>query len=94
MERIIDYGEKLIWGTQNIPTVYEVELFEENGVYFLSAEWRKGSSIENFTNDERELFKKVLNLENRTVDFEHSEAKKYHDMNGQVYVLKYRINVK
>ncbi|MCE5222556.1 MAG: hypothetical protein LLF98_15320 [Clostridium sp.] len=94
MERIIDYGKKLIWSNKNIPTVYKVKLFEEDQVYYLSAEWREGTFIENFTSDEREIFKKVLDLENRQVDFEHVEAKKYYDMNGQVYILKYRINVK
>lgn len=85
---IIDYGRKLIWCTENIPTVYSVILFEEDGRYFLRAYLEKGTSILNFTKEEKEKFQKILDLENKQLDFEHVEVEKYHDKR-----LRFKISV-
>ena len=67
---VIDYGKVIVWGTQNIPSLYTVSLAEKNESYYLLIENISGTSIENITNDERDLLQNALNLQCRKIDFD------------------------
>jgi len=78
-ELIIDYGKKVVWCSGNIPTIYVVRLWVENDKYYLKATLIQGTSVGNFADDEKQMFHKVLDLENKQIDFENIEPSIYNN---------------
>ncbi len=63
---IIDYSDVIIWCESNIPTIYKVQLIEDDKVqysYYLIVEVIKGTHPYNLTEKELIQLKKVLSLE-------------------------------